>query len=426
MKSTLIAGAPLALALLTGCGGSGGSTATTSQEVEIFSWWTSGGEADALTAMLNVHYGHHANVDVINAAIKGSANARSELKVRMQGGQPPDTFQANGGQDMLSWVTFNAHDDADSKMENIDFLAASQGWLSSIPEVVRQTVSYNGHFYAVPVNIHRINSLFYNKKMFDDNALVPPTTMAEFYQVGDALKAKGIIPLAVGSKGPWTLTELALEDVLPAVAGGAYYRDFLSGKKNPADAEFRSAIEEVAKVFEYMNVDANTLNWDEGVNLVYSGKAGMTIMGDWAKGYLINAGWKAGVDFGEVPMPGTVGTFVFTTDTFGLPKGAPNRPATIDLLTTFGSVEGQDAFNPIKGSIPSRSDIDKARYDTISQKTIDDFASNTLVPAAAILAPATFSDPVNDAMGKFQNDKNVDNVIFVVRNHYDILQAQAR
>jgi glucose/mannose transport system substrate-binding protein len=52
------------------------------------------------------------------------------------------------------------------------------------------------------------------------------------------------------------------------------------------------------------------------------------------------------------------------SDSFGLPKGAPNREAAGEWLTLAASQEGQDAFNPKKGSIPSRLDGHRALYDS--------------------------------------------------------------
>ena len=42
-------------------------------------------------------------------------------------------------------------------------------------------ITYNGEIYSVPANIHRGNVLFYNKKVFADNGLTPPTTWDEFF-----------------------------------------------------------------------------------------------------------------------------------------------------------------------------------------------------------------------------------------------------
>ena len=46
------------------------------------------------------------------------------------------------------------------------------------------------------------------------------------------------------------------------------------------------------------------------------------------------------------------------TDTFTLPEGAPHRDVAIEWLKLAGSQEGQDTFNPVKGSIPARTDGD--------------------------------------------------------------------
>src|SRR6202035_3400340 len=79
--------------------------------------------------------------------------------------------------------------------------------------------------------------------------------------------------------------------------------------------------------------------------------------GDWAKGYLERRGCLEGEHFALAPCPGTERAFVFTIDTFGLPRGAPHREGAVELLRIFGSPQGQSVFNRIKGSRPARSDL---------------------------------------------------------------------
>ena len=128
-------------------------------------------------------------------------------------------------------------------------------------------------------------------------------------------------------------------------------------------------------------------------------------------------------------MPGTAGTFVFTTDTFGLPKGARNPAGTIDILKLFGSKEGQDTFNPIKGSISPRSDTDTTVYDQMGQQTISDFrqasdsSPSTVVAATAILAPPEFMNEINTVLLQFVADGNQSTVIHAIANYYDVLQT---
>ncbi len=163
------------------------------------------------------------------------------------------------------------------------------------------------------------------------------------------------------------------------------------------------------RALSYVNDDHAALTWDQATGLVLRGKAAMNIMGDWAKGYFTANGWQVGTDFGWAPSPGTKGAFIVVTDTFGLPKKVKHRQAALDWLTVCASVQGQDAFNPKKGSIPARTDADKRIYDAYSQGAMADFASNALVPSEAN-GPATvpaFLTPITDAVAGFVNDKDV-------------------
>jgi hypothetical protein len=97
------------------------------------------------------------------------------------------------------------------------------------------------------------------------------------------------------------------------------------------------------------------------------------------------------------------------SDSFGLPQGAPNRDAAVAWLTVCGSKEGQDAFNPLKGSIPARTDADRGLYDVYLQSAMDDFASNAIAPSLAHGAAASegWVTAFNDVMTLFVSDLDV-------------------
>ncbi len=69
---------------LSACGGA--------KKVEVFSWWTGGGEAAGLEAMIKVFNAKYPDVEFVNAAVAGGAgtNARAVLATRLQAGDPPD------------------------------------------------------------------------------------------------------------------------------------------------------------------------------------------------------------------------------------------------------------------------------------------------------------------------------------------------
>src|SRR5690606_8711297 len=138
------------------------------------------------------------------------------------------------------------------------------------------------------------------------------------------------------------------------------------------------------------------------------------IMGDWAYGYFHNPpdgglGKTSKEDFDWAPAPGTEGTFMWLSDSFTLPKGAPNRDGAIAWLKVAASKEGQDAFNPKKGSIPARTDADKSLYTDYLADALEDWSSTKL--AGSIQHGVTVSDPwraaINEAVGLFQQDPDV-------------------
>ena len=91
----------------------------------------------------------------------------------------------------------------------------------------------------------------------------------------------------------------------------------------------------------------------------------------------------------------------------------------------FGSREGQDAFNPLKGSIPARTDADLTRYDPLAQATMLDFWSSPRYPSIASIAPSTFTQALDRAMAAFARTRNADAVVDAVRAHYDLLAHRA-
>lgn len=127
-------------------------------------------------------------------------------------------------------------------------------------------------------------------------------------------------------------------------------------------------------MLSYTNKDHAARNWQDAAQLVAKGEAAMNNMGDWAKGYFTtDLKLKVNEDFGWVTSPNTDGTFMVVTDTFALPKDSKDQATAKEFLKVLGSVEGQDVFNPLKGSIPARVDADVSKYDIYGKTTIEDF-----------------------------------------------------
>ena len=130
-----------------------------------------------------------------------------------------------------------------------------------------------------------------------------------------------------------------------------------------------------------------------------------------ADGEFVAPNLKEKEDFGWVNHPGTDGAFMVVADGFTLAKNAPHKEAALAWLKTVGSKEAQEAFSPLKGSIPARTDVDRSKFDAYHQWSMDSFSKDKLVASCVHgeAAPAAFQQALNDAVTAFVVDKNVDN-----------------
>lgn len=374
------------------------------QQVEVFSWWTGGGEAAGLEAMIKVFKAQYPDIEFINAAVAGGAgtNARAVLASRLQAGDPPDSWQGHAGQELIGTYV------AGNQILPLNDLYESEGWLKVMPETLIPLISQDGKIYSVPVNIHRANVLWYNPKILKNHNINVPTTIDEWFAAMDALKAAGVTPLALGEQ--WTKMHL-LETVLLGTLGPEAYNGLWSGKTDWGSPEVKVALENFAKLLTYANSDSASLSWQDASQLVVNGDAAFNVMGDWAEGYFRELGKTPQVDYGWAPVPGTSGTFQFLSDSFVLAAGAPHHDGAIAWLKVAGSKAGQEAFNPVKGSICARTDCDKSLFGEYLQSAMNDWATNTVVGSLThgVVANDSWKSEIDTALGLFVQDGNVNN-----------------
>jgi glucose/mannose transport system substrate-binding protein len=355
-------------------GGEGGSGV-----LEIFSWWTAGGEVEALNALYEIFGEKYPGVEIQNAALAGGqgqgGNMKALLETRMMGGEPPDSFQVHLGRELI-----DSHVVAD-RMEPLGWLFEEEGFYDVFPPDVVAIASYNGEPYSVPVNIHRSNVLWYRpSRLAEVGVENPPATWDEFFEVAEKLKAAGIPAMAIAEQDSGGgFSGHIFENILVSVMGPEKYRGLFDGKTGWDDPDVTKSLEIMSKIYDYANADFASTSWgDINDRFVADDGPAMMVMGDWTHGVLMSKGFT---DYHWTTAPGTEGLFMVLSDSFGLPKGAPNRDNAVNFLRIVGSKDGQDAFNPIKGSIPARTDGDRSKYDEYLNEAMDAFKSDVGVPS---------------------------------------------
>ncbi|MCP3890037.1 MAG: extracellular solute-binding protein [Desulfobulbaceae bacterium] len=345
-------------------------------QLEIFSWWA-GDEGPALDALIEVYKTQNPKVEVVNATVTGGSgvNAKAVLKTRMLGGEPPDSFQVHAGQELIgTWVKAD-------RMEDLTFLFKEQGWFDVFPKGLIKNIGTDDGIWSVPVTIHRSNVLWFSPENLKKWGIEAPATWEDFFIAGDKLKKQGIVPLALAQN--WTANHL-WESVALGSLGADNWDALWAGKLAfDSDAGVK-AWELFGKVLEYTNDDASSLSWQQATDMVIDGRAAFNIMGDWAAGYMSTTKKMVpGEDFGWSASPGTTGQFIFLSDSFGLPKGAPSKDNVLAWLSVIGSLEGSDAFNPLKGSISPRTDSDMSKYNDYGKSAAADFGKDRIVSSLA-------------------------------------------
>ncbi|MFT6973697.1 MAG: glucose/mannose transport system substrate-binding protein [Pontimonas sp.] len=375
---------------------------TLSGSVEVFSWWTGGGEEAGLNALIEIFNAEYPDVEFINGAVAGGAgtNARAVLATRLEASDPPDSFQGHAGAELMDYITAG-------QLEDLSFLYDEQGWVSVMPDTLLPLITVDGAIYSVPVNIHRSNVMWANPSVLANNNIEMPATWDDFFVAAETLEAAGIIPLALGEQ--WTQLHL-FETVLLGELGTSAYNGLWDGSTDWAGSDVTAAVETFARVLEYTNSDAASLAWQDASQLVINGDAAFNIMGDWAEGFFrVDNALVEQEGYTWAASPGTEGTFQFLSDSFTLPADSANRDQAIAWLTVAGSAVGQDAFNVQKGSIPARSDADRAIYPPYLQSAMDDWASNDVAGSLThgVTASNAWKADIDTAMGLFLGTKDV-------------------
>ena len=418
---------------ITGLGGFGPGrsrsvvSAAGADTLEIFDWWTAGGERGAMVAMFDAFKKKYPNVKIVENPVAGGGGVsqRVVLQARLSAGLPPDTWQALGGAELKAYVD-GGH------LAPIDQLWSQLNYGSAIPKPLANTVTINGHPYAIPLNMHVQNILYYNKKLFADLKLTPPTTYDELVQVAKAIKTANpkMSPLGLGTKEKWEAA-FVLDGLLFELGGPTYYvKLYKGGIDVKTDPTFRTALERLKALSPFIYPYNAGLTWDESAGLVVSGDSAMVSMGTWAIGYFKSRGWTPGVEFGAVTFPQKPERYLlFHADAYGLPKKAPHPTVTTDWLKVVASPDLQIPTDVIQGGLFARIDIAPSKFpDPIRQELMSYVRSNPgklILDQHGSIAPYSFTQAYWDVIAAFIAKPDVDATISRVSDLFQTYKVSA-
>jgi glucose/mannose transport system substrate-binding protein len=396
------------IAGLAGCAGGGGSGGD--NQLRVAHWWAEGDGNAAVTALMEGFQEQYPDVPVDQNLVSGGAgqNLRDNIRTRLLNENPPSTWQAWPGKNLQPFTESDLLKDIGSSVWD------ENGMKDAYKQGPKDAARPDGTFVTVPLNIHRLNNLFYNQEVVDA-AGVDPTGVETPSDLVDLLEAidseTDAAPMAHQTQSPWSTLQLWAQ-VLLGEHGLEAYESFTAGNVGEVESEVKDALEIVTQYKDYFNEDAGSVSWTEANQKVIEGGAAFMHQGDWAAGAYRGAdGFEFDTHWNQVAYPGTDGMYALNMDSFPYPNNNPSPDATTKFLRYCGSTDGQKRFNPKKGSIPPRTDVSTDPFGPFLTRQIDDFANSDAQPLSVqhglAVAPEKRSNLVN-AFSTFIANWNVD------------------
>lgn len=319
--------------------------------VTVLHWWTSEGEQIAANCLQD--HLKASNIQWMDMPIPGGGGmaAVKVLKSRVLMGAPPDAAQLIGTT-LVDWADAGL-------VVPLNGVAAEHRWAQAISKTVQKKITHRGQTIAVPLGVHRINTLYVNKPVFQRFGLQPPTTWAEYEKVSSILRQQRVQPLAWSDQA-WQIATV-FESVLLSYVGGEGYLRLMEERafSQWMGGDVREALMRLRWLRSNSSNNPTELTWTSSARLLKENRAAMMIMGDWVSGELQAWGSRPSVDFQCYAVPETAGMHLYSLDTLAMLKSPRQLQTTQEKMAeVLTSVAAQMDYNLAKGSVPVRNDID--------------------------------------------------------------------
>ncbi|MGW1025430.1 extracellular solute-binding protein [Streptomyces sp. NPDC002577] len=285
---------------------------------------------------------------------------KQKLRVAFGANQAPDLFFSWGGGALNDYV----------KAGKVDALTDAQVKTDRFTPSVMQSATFDGKVYGVPANGLAPVVLYYNKKVLKDAGVKPPKTYDELLTAVKKLKGDGVTPLSLAANSKWP-TLMYLEYLLDREGGSQVFTKIAAGDasawKDPAVTKADQDLQDLAKAGAFGD-NASSVNYDQGAStaLLYTGKAGMELMGTWEYANLV----KAAPDFvkkdlGYVAFPalpdgkGDAKSIVGNPSNFlSLNAASSHKSAALTYLKDYVLNDSQVDAYLAAGSVPPVNGLD--------------------------------------------------------------------
>jgi len=248
----------------------------------------------------------------------------------------------------------------------------SNGFDTSYAPGFKALASANDKQYFIPTSYYWW-AVYYRPSLFKDAGIEKaPETWDEFLGACDKLNAKGIAPITIGAKFKWPAAAW-FDYINMRVNGPQFHIDLTDLKVSYTDPKVKAVFLKWGELIDHKCFikDPAALDWQEAIDPMVQGKAGMYLMGQ----FIVDsypADKTADLDFFRFPIidPAMPVGEDAPTDGFFMSANAQNAAAGEQFLAYIGSKEVQQRAFEEMGRLPTRTDVDISKAAAPTQKGI--------------------------------------------------------
>lgn len=319
------------------------TTAISPQEQVTLTWWDFYGPAgsirgDSVENALARYTEAHPEVTFERRNIPRGDYTRTLIQTATSGSGPDLLIAAN-------WET-GAYADA-GMIVDLSSYVAEWGQQDKYYPVMWELTQYDGSTYAIP-HFSDVYAIWYNKAIFAEAGIEPPTTWDEMQTAAEALSDGSRYGLAFSAI---TGSEGANAFIIRALGAGVEPENFDTPEGLRAAEQWRALVENGA-------VSRGALNWtdDDVKDQFISGNAAMMIN---SATYVAAMAEEApDLDWGIIPVPvDAEPATLMQNDNLAIGATTEHEAIAWDVIEFFQTEEALNAYLPQRGKLPARIDV---------------------------------------------------------------------
>ncbi len=263
----------------------------------------------------------------------------------------PDLANWYAGNRMLPYVNAGLFEPVDDVWNQHDLNTSLASSASSM--------TIDGKKWGVPYTFYQWG-VYYRKDLFEKHGIAVPTNWEEFKAAGKTLKANGITPMTIGTKGLWTTA--GVFDYLNMRTNGFDFHMALTRGEIPwTDDRIRKTMSNWKELLD-MNwwIDNHAAySWQDALAPMVKGEAAMYVMGNFSVEQFKVAGLDINkLGFFQFPeiTPGIPLSEEAPTDTIHIPANAKNKADAKRFLAYIARADVQESINRTLGQLPINKD----------------------------------------------------------------------